>query len=37
MEKISYERRVCESVDGESLSWAVSQNMTGKRLQAVMG
>ena len=32
MEKISY-----ESVDVESLSYAISQNLTSKMFQAVMG
>ena len=36
-EKISYERRVYESVDDESLPQARSQNLAGKRFQAVMG
>ena len=35
--KISYELRVYESVDDESLSKARSQNLTGKWFQAVMG
>ena len=36
-EKISYERRVYESVDDESFSQAISQNLTGKMFQAQMG
>ena len=36
MQTISYERRVHESVDDESLSYARSQNLTGKRFQTVM-
>ena len=37
MKNNSYERRVYESVDDESLSYARSQNLTSKRFQAVMG
>ena len=36
-EKISYERRIYESVDYKSLSLAISQYSTEKRRQAVMG
>ena len=36
-EKISYDGRVYESVDDESLSYAISQNLTGKNFQALMG
>ena len=35
--KTSYERRAYESVDDESLSNSISQNLTGKMFQAVMG
>ena len=35
--KISFERRISESVDDETLSYARSQNLTGNRFQAVMG
>ena len=35
MGKISYERRAYESVDDRSLSYAISQNVTGKVFQAV--
>ena len=37
MEKTSYERHLYESVDDESLSFTTSQNLTGKKFQAVMG
>ena len=30
METISYERRSYESVDDETLSWAISQKIDGK-------
>ena len=33
----SYERRAYESIENKSLSYALSQNMTRKRFQAVMG
>ena len=36
-EKNSYERRVYELVDDESLSKTISQNLTGKMFQALMG
>ena len=36
-EKNSYERHIYESVDDESLSSAISQNLTGKMFQALMG
>ena len=36
-EKISYDGRVYESVDNESLSYAISQNLTGKNFQSLMG
>ena len=37
MEKISYERRVYESVDDESISQGIFQNLTGNSFQAVKG
>ena len=37
MEKNSYECRIYESVDDKILSSATSQNLTEKRLQAVLG
>ena len=37
MEKISYDRRVYESVDDESLSQTTSKNLTGIRFQTVTG
>ena len=35
--KYSNDRRANESVDDRSLSYALSQNLTGKSFQAVMG
>ena len=35
MEKNSYERRVYESVDDRSLSWAVSRKLMGKIIQVI--
>ena len=35
MEKISYERRIHESVDNKSLYYAIFQNLTGKGFLAV--
>ena len=37
MEKISYERRVYESVDDRSLSWVISQKSTENIIQAAKG
>ena len=37
MEKNSHECRVYESADDKSLSQAIAQYLTEKRLQAVMG
>ena len=37
MEIITYERRVYESVDDESLSYAICQKLAGKRFHAVNG
>ena len=37
MEQISYERRVYESEDDESLPKDISQNFTGIRFKAVVG
>ena len=35
IKKISYERRVCESVDEKSRSYAMSRKTVKKRIQAV--
>ena len=35
MEKISYEHRIYESVDDESLSYAISRNLTGKKFSSI--
>ena len=35
MDKISYERRVCESVDDKNLSWDISQKSTEYRIHAI--
>ena len=37
MEKISYGRRAYKSVDDKSLSYVISQKLTGKGSWAVMG
>ena len=37
MEKNSYERRACESVDDESTFWVTSQKWTENKIQAVKG
>ena len=37
MKKISYERRAYESVNNRIIVYSISQNVTGKRFQVVMG
>ena len=37
MERISYERRVYESVDDKNLTWDISQKSTEKRIREAKG